>query len=84
MLENNISENLCKKALGNSYYLAARLAFFDPKIKGRYLLFKAFKYRRGWPEEARLYVVIYLLLMPITSIISKPFSKTIINTVSYK
>ena len=84
LLENDISKDLRRKALGNSYYLAARLAFFDPKIKGRYLLFKAFKYRRGWPEEAKLYVVIYLLLMPITSIIFKPFSKIIINTVSYK
>ena len=84
LLENEISEDLRRKALGNSYYLAARLAFFDPKIKGRYLLLKAFKYRRGWPEEARLYVVLYLLLMPITSILFKPFSKIIINTVSYK
>jgi glycosyltransferase involved in cell wall biosynthesis len=84
LLENNIPEELRRKALGNSYYLAARLAFFDPKIKGRYLLFKAFKYRKGWPEEARLYVVIYLLLIPITSIILKPFSKIIINSISYR
>lgn len=84
LLENDISKDLRRKALGNSYYLAARLAFFDPKIKGQYLLFKAFKYRRGWPEEARLYVVLYILLMPITSIIFKPFSKIIIKTISYK
>ena len=84
LLENNISEILRKKALGNSYYLAARLAFFDPEIKGKHLLLKAFLYRRGWPEEARLYVVVYILLMPFTSIIFKPFSKIIINTISYK
>jgi len=84
LVENKISEDLRRKALGNSYYLAARLAFFDPRIKGRSLLFKAFKCRRGWPEEAKLYVVLYLLLMPITSIIFKPFSKRIVRIISYK
>jgi glycosyltransferase involved in cell wall biosynthesis len=84
LMENKISENLRRKALGNSYYLAARLTFFDPKIKGRFLLFKAFKYRRGWPEEAKIYVVLYLLLTPITTIIFKPFSRLIIKIISYK
>jgi glycosyltransferase involved in cell wall biosynthesis len=84
LLENDISKDLHRKALGNAYYLAARLAFFDTKIKGRSLLIKAFKYRRRWPEEARLYVVLYLLLTPLSSIIFKPFSKIIIRVVSYK
>lgn len=84
LLKNEISENLRRKALGNSYYLAARLAFFDPRIKGRSLLLKAFRYRRGWPEEAKFYVVLYLLLTPITTIIFKPFSRLIIKIISYK
>ena len=82
--ENKISENLRRKALGNSYYLAARLAFFDPEIKGRFLLFKAFKFRRGWPEEAKVYVILYLLFMPLSSIIFKPFKKIIVSVISYK
>jgi glycosyltransferase involved in cell wall biosynthesis len=82
--ENDIPPDLHRKALGNSYYLAARLAFFDSKIKGRSLLLKAFKYRRGWPEEAKLYVALYLLLIPVSSIISKPFLKLITRIVSYK
>ena len=84
LLENVISKDLQLKALGNAYYLAARLSFFDPKIKGRSLLVKSFKHRRGWPEEAKLYVVLYLLLIPLSSIILKPFSKTIIRIMSYK
>jgi len=84
LLENNISQDLCRKALGNAYYLAARLAFFDLKINGRLLLFNAFKHRRGWPEEAKLYVVLYLILTPISSIIFKPFSKVITRVISYK
>ena len=82
--ENSISKDLSRKALGNSHYLAARLAFFDPEIKGRTLLARAFKLRRGWPEETKLYVVLYLLLMPLSTIIFKPFSKKIIKLISYR
>ena len=84
LFENKTSEDLSRKALGNAYYLAARLAFFDPKINGRFLLFKAFRYRRGWPEEAKLYVVLYLILMPLSSIIIRPFSKLVTRIISYK
>ena len=65
IFENKISVPLQRKALGNSYYLAARLAFFDSTIAHRKLLFLAFKNRRGWPEEAKLHIVIYLLLLPL-------------------
>lgn len=84
LLENSVPKDLHRKALGNAYYLAARLAFFDPNVKGRSLVIKAFKYRRGWPEEAKLYVVLYLLLMPLSTILFKPFSKIIIRVISYK
>jgi glycosyltransferase involved in cell wall biosynthesis len=84
LLENSVPKDLHRKALGNAYYLAARLAFFDPNIKGRSLAIKAFKYRRRWPEEAKLYVVLYLLLMPLSTIVFKPFSKIIIREISYK
>ena len=84
LLENRVPADLHRKALGNAYYLAARLSFFDPNIKGRSLAIKAFKYRRGWPEEAKLYVILYLLLMPLSTIIFKPFSKIITRVISYK
>jgi len=84
LFENETSEDLSRKALGNAYYLAARLAFFDPKLNGRFLLFKSFRYRRGWPEEARLYVVLYLILMPLSSVIIRPFSKLVTRIISYK
>jgi len=82
--ENDIPIRLRRMALGNCYYLAARLSFFDQGISGRSLLLKAFKHRRGWPEEARLYVVLYLLLIPFSTIIFKPFSKLIVKMISYK
>ena len=84
LAENDLTEPLKRKALGNSYYLAARLAFFDTRIKGKTLLIEAFKSRRGWPEEARIQVVLYIFLMPISSIMLKPIKCLIIRINSYK
>jgi glycosyltransferase involved in cell wall biosynthesis len=53
-----------KQALGNAYYLAARLAFFDAKVNGRKLLIQSFLIRRRWVESAKLQEVIYLLFLP--------------------
>lgn len=80
--ENKVPLALEKKARGNSYYLAARLTFFDPSIPGRELLFKAFMFRKGWPEEARLNVVIFLILMPFSGFVVRKFSK-LTNWVSH-
>jgi glycosyltransferase involved in cell wall biosynthesis len=63
---NKVSPKLARKAVANSYYLAARLGFFDSNMNSKQLLIKSFKHRRGWPEEAKLHVVIYLLLLPIS------------------
>jgi glycosyltransferase involved in cell wall biosynthesis len=84
LAENELTERLNRKALGNSYYLAARLAFFDTRINGKTLLIKAFKSRRGWPEEARIQVVLYIFLMPISSIMLKPIKSLIVRINSYK
>lgn len=67
LAENELPEKLSRKAIGNSHYLAARLAFFDSTIQGKTLLLKAFKLRKGWPEEAKIHVVVYLLLLPLSS-----------------
>jgi len=67
LTEHEIDSRLSRKALGTAYYMAARLAFFDPIINGRELIFKSFKLRRSWPEEAKVHIVIYLLLMPIST-----------------
>lgn len=82
--ENKVPSVLHKMALGNSHYLAARLAFFDPTINGRRLMLKAFKHRKGWPEEARIHVVLYLLFTPLSSAIIKPFTKLIVKLISYR
>jgi glycosyltransferase involved in cell wall biosynthesis len=70
---NQLSISLKRKALGNAYYIAARLAFFDSKINARKLLIKSFRKRRSWPEEANLLVLIYLFFIPFSSILLKKF-----------
>lgn len=71
--EHNIPFKLSRKAIANTYCVAARLAFFDSTVEGRTLLFKAFKHRHGWPEEARIHIVLYLLLTPISTFLVKQF-----------
>jgi len=73
--ENELSATLSKKALASAYYMAARLSFFDPIINGRKLLFKSFRLRQGWPEIARIHIVIYLMLVPLSSKIINLFPK---------
>jgi hypothetical protein len=59
-----------KKALGNAYYLAARLAFFDVEIDGRKLLIKSFHTRKSWVESAKPHEVLYLLFLPWSRILN--------------
>jgi glycosyltransferase involved in cell wall biosynthesis len=71
--EHDIPLKLSRKAIANAHCVAARLAFFDSTVEGRTLLFKAIKHRHGWPEEARIHIVLYLLLTPISTFLVKQF-----------
>jgi len=63
--ENKIDPKLQKKALGSAYYMAARLIFFDRKVPAKKYLFLAFKYRGGWIKDAKIIVILYILLHPL-------------------
>ena len=54
--------------LGNAYYMAARISYFDRKIPSKYFLFLAFKKRKAWVEEAKLHEIFYILFSPITRV----------------
>lgn len=62
-----LTAKIKRQAISNSLYLAARLQYFDRSINGRNLIFKSFMIRRGWVEEARIHVILYLLLYPVSS-----------------
>jgi glycosyltransferase involved in cell wall biosynthesis len=63
-----VSTRLKNKALGNAYYMAARISYFDKNIPAKKYLFKSFKNRKGWVEEAKVYEIFYILLLPISRV----------------
>jgi glycosyltransferase involved in cell wall biosynthesis len=67
LLKNKISPLVSRNALGNAYYLAARLYFFDKNINGRTLIVKAIKKQKGIPSQSRFLELVYLLLFPLSS-----------------
>jgi glycosyltransferase involved in cell wall biosynthesis len=71
--EFKIEGKLKKMALGNAYYMAARLSYFDPKIPGRKWLMDALRHRKGVPEESKLTHLIFLLTFPISYQFTKKF-----------
>jgi glycosyltransferase involved in cell wall biosynthesis len=64
--EFQIKGKLKKMALGNAYYMAARLSYFDPKIPGRKWIIQAFKHRQGIPEESKFIHILFLITFPIS------------------
>ena len=76
--------HLDRMARGNAYYVAARLAFFDPNVKGRYLLLKAFRIRRNLPEQARIREVLFILLTPLSTYVIDLFPSLKLKIARYK
>jgi len=76
--DNPIPKQLQKMALGNAYYMAARISYFDKKIPAKKFLFLAFKKRQMWVEEAKLHVILYILFSPISRL-SNPIINVFFN-----
>ena len=70
-----INPKISQMALGSAYFMAARLVFFNSEVPGKKYLIKAFQKRKGWVEEAKIHIILYILLIPISSRIYKLFSK---------
>jgi hypothetical protein len=68
-LGGNVVPNYLKQmALGNAYYMAARISYFDKNIPAKKYLSTSFKNRKGWVEEAKVYEIFYILLLPISRV----------------
>jgi glycosyltransferase involved in cell wall biosynthesis len=61
-----IPKRIQRMALGNSYYMAARISYFDRKIPAKKFLFLAFIKRKAWVEEAKLHEIFYILFSPVS------------------
>jgi glycosyltransferase involved in cell wall biosynthesis len=75
LAEYKIDSKISRMALGNAYFMAARLVFFCPAIPGKKYLIKAFQKRQGWVEEAPIHIILYILFTPISSFLYKLFSR---------
>jgi len=73
--EFKIEGQLKKMALGNAYYMAARLSYFDPTIPGRKWMIKSLKLRKWLPEESKFIHVLFLLTFPLSYKLSKLIRK---------
>ena len=69
--ESNVGLSLRNMSISNSYYLAARLAYFDKEIDGRSLFLEGLKKSRKYPSEAHYLIVLYLLTLPASRFLSK-------------
>ena len=68
LASNLVPDHLKHMALGNAYYMASRISYFDRNIPAKKYLLLSFKNRKGWVEEAKIYEIIYILLLPISRI----------------
>jgi glycosyltransferase involved in cell wall biosynthesis len=70
-----IDSKIARMALGSAYFMAARLVFFNSQVPGKKYLIKSFQKRKGWVEESRIHIILFILLIPISSNFYKLFSK---------
>ena len=75
LFEFPVDSRISRMALGSAYFMAARLVFFSKEVPGKRYLINAFRKRRGWVEEARIHIILYILLIPISSRLFKLLSR---------
>lgn len=73
--EFNVSDRLRRMALGNAYYMAARLCYFDSHVPGRRWFLQSIKFRKGMPEESNLLHALFLVTFPLSSKILSFFQR---------
>ena len=74
----SLDKKLEKNALGNAYYMAARLSFFDPKVTARKFMMTAIRKNNRIPSEAKLPVLIFIFLLPISRFLIKKLPESLI------
>ena len=58
-------------ALGNAYYSAAILRYFDKNVPYKKYLWQAFRSRRGFIENSKIRELIYLTALPVSELLWK-------------
>ncbi len=63
---SKLEKGIRRKARGNAFYSAAILRYFSKDVPHRRYLLRAFFARRGFPENAKIHELIYLLSTPVS------------------
>ena len=63
---NKLDPKLKCQAIAHAYYYAARLSFFDSRIKGKTYLIKAMLSNRGTIDDGNLLVYIFIFGLPLS------------------
>jgi glycosyltransferase involved in cell wall biosynthesis len=66
-----LPENIARMAIANSYYLAARLSYFDKSINGKKLMIQGIFKSKKWPSEASVFVLLFFFTLPFSRIFLK-------------
>jgi glycosyltransferase involved in cell wall biosynthesis len=69
--KNPVEEELARMARASSRYFAAALGVFDKNVKSRKLILESLLISRGLPEVAKVRVVVFALLHPISFYMSR-------------
>jgi glycosyltransferase involved in cell wall biosynthesis len=64
----DIEPRIRRMSIAHAYYHAAILSYFSENVPGKRYLFRAFSARKGWIEDARIIVILYILLLPFSRI----------------
>jgi len=75
LASNQVDELIGRMALGHAYYTAARLSFFTREVPGKRYLFKAFRLRKSWVEEAQIRVIAFIILDPLSRFLITPLRR---------
>jgi glycosyltransferase involved in cell wall biosynthesis len=66
-LENySVDESLARTARASSRYFAAALGVFDKSVESRKLIIESIKISRGFPKVAKVHVILFALLHPLS------------------
>jgi glycosyltransferase involved in cell wall biosynthesis len=70
---HEIDKKITRMAYGSAYYFAAALSFHDSSIPAKKYLYNAFRLRRNFVENAKLKVIIFILISPASHVIYRLF-----------
>jgi glycosyltransferase involved in cell wall biosynthesis len=77
----DLEPDIASLAVSNSYYLAARLAYFDNDIDGRKLIIQGITKSKRWPSEASVVILFFIFTFPVSRFFLKLVPDSLIRKI---